>query len=100
MYGPGQGCKELCVESNQTNFIKAFLAGRLIPLDKTSGLQSIGVGEDIGRIIGKAVIHTLKEDIIRSVGNLQVCAGHNSGCEVAIHAISQIFNKGDSEAVL
>ena len=84
--------KKLCVESNQTNSIEAFLAGRLIPLDKTSGLQSVGVGEDIGKIIDKAVIHTLKEDIIRS--------GHKSGCEAAIHAISQIFNEGDSETVL
>ena len=42
----------------------------------------------------------MKEDIIRSVGNLQVCAGHESGCEAAIHAMSQIFNEEDSEAVL
>ena len=42
----------------------------------------------------------MKEDIIRSVGNLQVCAGHESGCEASIHAISQIFKEEDSEAVL
>ena len=92
--------KKTCVEPDQTNSLEAFLASRLIPLDKNPGLRPIGVGEVIRRIIGKSVIHTLKEDIIRSVGNLQVCAGHESGCEAAIHAMSQIFNEEDSEAVL
>ena len=69
---------------------------RLIHLDRNSGLQLIGVGKVIRGIIGKAVVHTLKEDIIRSAGNLQVCAGHESGCEVAIHSMSQIFNEVDS----
>ena len=41
----------------------------------------------------------MKEDIIRPVGNLQVCPGHESGCEAAIHAMSQIFNEEDLEAV-
>ena len=90
--------KKLCVEPDQTNSLEAFLASRLILLDKNPGLRPIGVGEVIRRIIGKSVIHTLKKDI-RSVGNLQLCAGHESGCEAAIHAISQIFNEEDSEAV-
>ena len=29
-----------------------------------------------------------------------MCAGHESGCKAAIHAMSQIFNEKDSEAVL
>ena len=92
--------KKICVEPDQTNSLEAFLASRLIPLDKNPGLRPIGVGEVIRRIIGTSVIHTLKEDSIRSVGNLQVCAGHESGCEAAIHAMSQVFNEEDSEAVL
>ena len=92
--------KKLCVESDQIGFLEALLARRLIPLDKNSEIQPIGAGEVIRRIIGKAVVHTLKGDIIRSVGNLQVCASHESGCEAAIHAMSQIFNEEDSEAVL
>ena len=62
--------------------------------------RPIGVGEVIKRIIGKAVVHTLKEDIIRSVENIQVCAGHESGFEAAIHTVSKIFNEEGSEAVL
>ena len=80
--------KKLCVEPDQTNSAEAFLASRLIPLNKNPGLRPIRVGEVIRRIIGKSVVHTLKEDIIRSVGNLQVCAGHDSGCEAAIHAMA------------
>ena len=92
--------KKSCVEQDQNNSPEAFLVSRLIPLDKNHGLRPIRVGEVIRRIISKSVVHTLKKDIIRAVGNLQVCAGHESGCEVAIHAMSQIFNKEDSEAVL
>ena len=33
---------------------------RLIPLDKNLGLQSIGIGETLRRIIGKAVSWTVK----------------------------------------
>ena len=80
--------KKLCVESHQTNSLEVFLASRLIPLDKNPGLQPTGVGEVIRRIIGKAVVHTHKEDIIRSVGNRQVSAGDGSGCEISIHAMS------------
>ena len=29
-----------------------------------------------------------------------MCAGHESGCEAATHAMSQIFNEEDSKAVL
>ena len=92
--------KKLCVESDQTDSLEAFLAIRLIPSDKNPGLRPVRVGEVIRRIMGKAVVHMLKEDIIRSVGNLQVSAGHESRCEAAIHAMGQIFNKEDSEAIL
>ena len=42
--------KKSCVEADQTDSLEAFLASRLIPLDKNSGLRPIGVGEVIGRI--------------------------------------------------
>ena len=53
-------------------------------LDKNPGLRPTGVSEVIRRIIGKLVVHTLIEDIIRSVGNVQLYAGHELGCEGAI----------------
>ena len=92
--------KKLCVESDETDSLEEFLASKLMSLDKYPGLRPVGVGEVSRRIIGKTVVHTMKEEIIRSVGNLQLCAGHESDCETAILAMSQIFNEEDSESVL
>ena len=92
--------KKLCVESDNIDSLEALLASTLVPLDKNPGFGPIGVGEVIRRIIRKVVLHVLKEDITRSVGNLQVCTSHESGCEATIHAMSQIFMEEDSEAVL
>jgi hypothetical protein len=41
-----------------------------------------------------------REDILQSVGSLQACAGHEAGCEAAVHAMQRIFNEEDTDAVL
>jgi len=79
---------------------EAFLACRLIPLDKNPGLRQIGVGEVLRRIIGKAVMVVPRNHVKKSVGSLQVCAGQEAGCEAAIHAMKDIFEQEDTEAVL
>ena len=76
------------------------MASRLIPLNKNPGIRPIGVGEVLRRIIGKVVASIVKDDVIKSVGSLQVCAGHEAGSEAAVHAIRQIFTNEESEAVL
>ncbi len=55
--------------------LSAFVACRLIALDKCPGVRPIGIGETARRIIGKAIASTLKEDIQDAAGPLQVCAG-------------------------
>ena len=60
--------------------------------------RPIGVGETARRIIDKAIMKVLKEDILEAAGTYQLCAGHESGCEVAVHEMRQIFD--DAEAVL
>ena len=92
--------RKLCAVSNLHHSLDAFLACRLIPLDKNPGLRPIGVGEILRRIAGKAVVSVVREDILNSVGSLQVCAGHDAGCEAAVHAMQRIFNEEDTEAVL
>jgi hypothetical protein len=52
------------------------------------------------RIIAQAVMSVLKEDIRNAAGPLQLCAGHEAGCEAAIHAINDIFNSPTNEAVI
>ena len=46
---------------------KAFLACRLISLDKNPGLRPIGVGEVLRRIAGKVVMKVMKKDIKKVV---------------------------------
>ena len=78
-----------------------ILASRLIPLDKGNGeVRPIGVGEVIRRIIGKCVIKVVKQDILESSGSLQVCAGHKSGSEAAVHAMNSLFQHEETDAVL
>ena len=76
------------------------MACRLIPLDKNPGVRPIGVGEFLRRIIGKAILSVIKPEILSSAGNLQLCAGQAGGCEAAVHAMSDIFEEEETDALL
>ena len=80
--------------------LEAFTANRLIPLNKNPGLRPIGVGEVLRRIAGKVVMYVSKKDVKEAAGSLQVCAGQEAGSQAAVHAIYDIFQKDDTEAVL
>ena len=71
-----------------------------MPLDKCPGLTPIGIREVHRRIITKAILILLKQDILDAAGPLQVCAGQESGCEAAIHAMRQIFVDKETEGTL
>ena len=86
--------KKLCTKE-LSNSLEVFLACRLVPLHKNLGLRLIGVGKVLRRIK-----KSLCNDIIFSVGSLQVCAGHEAGCKVAIHTMHTIFEDEKTEAVL
>ena len=86
--------------NNSTTNIEAYLSCRLIPLDKKPGVRPIGVGEVLRRIIGKAIIATIKPEILKSAGSLQLCAGQQVGCEAAVHAMNQIFAEEETDALL
>ena len=58
------------------------------------------IGKTVQRIIGKAIAATITEDIQDSAGPLQVCAGHISGCEAAVHAMHRVYESRETEAVL
>ena len=67
--------KRLCIEelpcdSNNTTSVEAFIACRMIPLNKNTGLRPIGVDEVLRRIAGKAIMRISKNDVMRSVGPL------------------------------
>ena len=48
----------------------------------------------------KVVVSSTRNDIIVSVGSLQVCAGHEAGCEALIHTMNIFFQDEQTEAVL
>ena len=80
--------------------LDAFLACRLIPLDKQPGVRPIGVGEVVRRIIGKAILWCVPSSIQQSAGCLQLCGGQQWGIEAAIHAMRVAFEAEDAEGVL
>jgi hypothetical protein len=92
--------KRLATEMINPSYLEAFLSNRLIPLDKTPGVRPIGIGEIPRRIIGKTIIRFLKNDIQQAAGPLQLCAGQEAGCEAAIHAINQMFEADNTDAIL
>ena len=93
--------KRLCTEYVDPRGLETILANRLIPLDKGEGaVRPIGVGEVLRRIMGKCVTKVTKPDVIDASGSLQVCAGHKSGSEAAIHAMRELFEHDNSDAVL
>ena len=92
--------KKLCTVDNLSPSSEPFLAYRLIPLDKNPGLRPIGTGEIFRRIAGKVIVSHIRKDLISSVGSLQVCAGHEAGCESIIHAMHKIYEEDESEAIL
>ena len=78
--------------------LKAFLASRLIPLDKLLGVRPIGVCEVVRRILEKALMDVVRLDVLEATGPLQLSRGQQSGCEAAIHALREVFQ--DTDAVL
>ena len=87
----GMLCSEELVDPKS---IEGLVAYRLIPLDKSPGVRPIGVGEVLRRIIGKAILTVLKSDILNVTGYQQLCAGLESGSEVAVHAVVDLFEEG------
>ena len=92
--------KKTCSIENQSASLEAFLACRLIPLDKNPGLRPTGIGEVLRRIAGKVVVTHFRTEIVTSVGSRQVSAGQEAGCESIIHAMHALYEDETCEAVL
>ena len=92
--------RRLCSEHVDPTSISALVACRLIALDKCPGVRPIGVGETVRRIIGKSIATALASEIQQAAGPLQMCAGHLSGCEAAVHSMHNVFQSSISEGVI
>ena len=94
-----------CARRLATSFVdpsslQAYVSCRLISLDKKPGVRPIGIGEVLRRILGKAVLYLLRDDIQEAAGSLQLCAGHECGIEAAIHAMKSVFDDDETEGLL
>ncbi len=93
--------KRLCKTFVDPESLTCFLACRLIPLEKgENDVRPIGIGETLRRIVGKAAVRAIRGDIQAACGSLQVCAGLESGCEAAVHAVRESFEAEETEAAL
>lgn len=59
--------RRLCTDSINPDYLSAFVACRLIPLDKCPGVRPIGIGEDPRRIIAKPSSQYYNQTLWRSL---------------------------------
>ena len=92
--------RRICTTMVPPDGLGALIACRLVPLNKNPGVRPIGVGEVARRIICKAIMIVVKKDVMVSAGPLQMCTGIPSGCEAAVHAMTELFKQLESQEVL
>ena len=92
--------KRLCTQFVDPASVAPFSACRLIALDKNPGVRPIGVCDTVRRIIAKAILMTIRSDVLDMAGSLQLCAGQISGTEAAVHAVRSYFESNECEAIL
>ena len=81
--------------------LEVLIYCRLIPLkNQNNDVRLIGIGEVLRRIISKCIMKTAREDTMKTVGNLQLCARQQAGAEEAVLAAKEIFANKECEAVL
>ena len=90
----------LCVDDVDSAELMAFVACQLVPMDKKPGVHPIGIGDVPQRMIAKAILHVIGNDIHLSAGALQTCAGHDTGSKAAINAMRDIFDDNNTHAAL
>ena len=93
--------RRLCSETIPFDYVRTLMSCRLVPLKKLdNSVRPVGIGETLRRIISKSVVSLLKPDILNASGCLQTCAGLEGGIEAAVHAMRQIFEDDECEAVI
>ena len=72
--------KKLSTEYVDPAGIDSLIASRLIAIDKRPGVRPIAIGETSRRIISKAILAIVKDDVKEVAGSIQLCAGQEAGC--------------------
>ena len=92
--------KKLNTQIVEPTFLRAYVASKLVPLDKNPGVRPIGIGQVLRRIVGSATVGLLKSDLAASTAPLQTCAGLRGGIEASIHAMRKIWEDESTEGIL
>ena len=92
--------RRLCTSNVNPDGLSPLLACRLIALDKCPGVRPIGICNTARRILAKAILSVLRDDIQEAAGPKQLCAGQIAGIEAAIHAMKSTFSDDETDAVL
>ena len=90
----------LATQSLHAEALAPFLSCRLIALDKRPGVRPIGVCEVVRRVVAKAVLRVIGDDVEEACGFLQKGSGCPAGLEAAVHAMQQIYEEESSEGFL
>uniref|UniRef100_A0A1X7T1Z7 Uncharacterized protein n=1 Tax=Amphimedon queenslandica TaxID=400682 RepID=A0A1X7T1Z7_AMPQE len=86
----------MCSQYVDPSGLEALLASRLIALDKNPGVRPIGIGEVCRRLIGKAALCVLRQDVIDVTGSRQLCAGQKSACESIVHSVRELYDNDET----
>ena len=92
--------RKLTSEIVDQNSLEAYETCTIIPLNKNSGVRSIGVGKVFRRIIGEIIGWVFKGDIQDVPGPLQTVTGLQGKVETAKHDMKNIFEDDETEAVI
>ena len=92
--------RRVCIQYIHPSILAPLCACRLVALNKCPGVRPVGICEVARRIISKAILFVVKDDIREAAGSHQLCGGQIAGIEAAVHAVRQLFDNDDTEAIL
>ena len=76
---------------------RALLANRLMVLDKSPGVWSIGISEIRRRLLAKRVLKVAGTEAKDAYDNAQLCTGLEAGIEGAEHAARALYAKKEDK---
>ena len=92
--------RRLCSSAVSRNVLEAFLANRGVALDKNPGTRPLGIGEMPRRICAKAVLVITRPDIKEASANANLCGGQEAAVQAIFHAVTELFEGDECDAVL
>ena len=87
----------MCNQILSWSQVRALVSAKFIALDKCSGVQPIGIGECLRRIICKSVTEFTKIDLEETCSTDQLACGLKTGVEGATHSLSDVFDDNEED---